>query len=129
MEEVTIDSNGSWKPVSIKQEIKQEEDSSCSNGPPPKRMKSVDSTMSSPMSITNPSTPGSYKPPTPATCGTVGPKTPQNLPMSSTPNNDKFALPSPLASQPQLLRQQSLTATASRTDGSCHLSPPGNGYI
>ena len=130
MEEVTIDSSASWKPVStpIKQEIKSEDDSmSCSGtpGPPPKRLRSVDSTIASPMSITNPSTPGSYKPPTPAArpctpSSTPGPKTPQpqtNPSIMTSSNNDaKFTAPSPAmhpaSSQPQLLRQQSQSMTS-----------------
>ena len=115
---------------------------SCSGtpGPPPKRLRSVDSSICSPMSITNPSTPGSYKPPTPATykpptpaarpitpSSTPGPKTPQSNNMntvvmsssSSLNNNDssKFAVPSPsmhpVSSQPQLLRQHSQASTSS----------------
>lgn len=118
---------------------------SCSGtpGPPPKRLRSVDSSICSPMSITNPSTPGSYKPPTPATykpptpaarpitpSSTPGPKTPQSnnnnnmntvvMSSSSSINNSdssKFAVPSPsmhpVSSQPQLLRQHSQASTSS----------------
>ena len=126
---------------------------SCSGtpGPPPKRLRSVDSAICSPMSITNPSTPGSYKPPTPASykpptpasykpptpasykpptpsgrpitpSSTQGPKTPQssnhnnNVVMSSSNSDTKFAVPSPsmlpVSSQPQLLRQHSQSSTS-----------------
>ena len=123
----------------MKQEIKQEEIDSCSGAPPPKRMKSVESNIASPMSMTNPSTPGSYKPPTPVQSCTPnplqGPKTPQSHPsLTATAGGDqKFAVPSPVGlvpvvtSQPQLVRQQSLPAgpPSNRPDGSCHLAPQG----
>lgn len=139
VEEVTIDSGASWKPVSIKQEVKQEdaETNSCasSTAPPPKRLKSVDSSIASPMSITNPSTPGSFKPPTPARPCTPSsaPKTPQNntITATTTTGDSTFAVPSPMdihqaVSQPQLIRQQSLPATGtSRPDPTCHLTAPG----
>lgn len=137
LEEVTIDSSASWKPVSAKQEIKHEdaESASCSGAPPAKRLKSVENGMASPRSITNPSTPGSYKPPTPAQSCTPnsmqGPKTPQQchstIPVS-TSVDPKFAVPSTASmSQPQLLRQQSLPAgaTNNRPDSNCHLAPSG----
>ena len=140
LEEVTIDSNASWYPVSVKQEVKQEdtEPNACaSGGPPPKRMKSVDSAIASPMSISNPSTPSSFKPPTPASCNSSvsgqGPKTPQSMTSVSTSSSDpKFAVPSPVnmamtpSSQPNLVRLQSVPIpSSSRSDGPCHLAPQG----
>jgi len=132
-EEVTIDANATWKPVSIKTEIKHEDNdfNNCSSGPPPKRLKSVDSNIASPMSITNPSTPGSYKPPTPLSCNSSGPKTPNPVSNTTlTTYDSKFAVPSPVnmggpvSSQPQLIRQQSAPITPSnRADGPCHLGP------
>lgn len=137
VEEVTIDSSASWKPVSSKPEIKQEEPEppTCiSAAPPPKRLKSVDSSIASPMSVaTNPSTPGPPTPAAPCTPGSVSgaPRTPQNTSISST--DSTFAAPSPMdiqsnTSQPQLIRQQSLppiTSPSNRSDTNCHLSPPG----
>lgn len=136
---MTLDSSASWKPVAIKQEIKQEETESsgtCSGAPPPaKRIKSVDSGVASPMSIGNPATPGSYKPPTPVQPCTPnslqGPKTPQQCHSgvsSSTHMDPKFIVPSPVAmSQPQLVRQQSLPVNGSnnRPENNCHLAPTG----
>ena len=83
------------------------------------------------MSITNPSTPNSYKPPTPVqqSCTSnalQGPKTPQSHPGITGIGDQKFAVPSPpVSSQPQLIRQQSLPTVPNRPDGSCHLAPQG----
>ena len=151
VDEITVDSEASWKPFNPnKQEIKQEDadaTNSCSGGPPPKRLRSVDTSIASPMSVGNPATPmsvgnpptpNSYKPPTPANrpctpSSTPGPKTPQsNTSMSSTTSDSKFAVPSPMSSihpvssQPQLLRQQSQT-TSTNQNTPCNLSAAQGG--
>ena len=157
MEEVTIDASASWKPVSLKQEVKQEDRNlnvnSCAGGgggsaPPPKRLKSVESGIDSPMSISNPSPPvnPNFKPPTPGGGGTPnnactpnslqGPKTPQCHSGLTTPTSGdpKFAVPSPVgmnsgtvSSQPQLVRQQSVPsiAVSNTQQNACHLNTQG----
>ena len=137
VEEVTIDSTGSWKPVSIKSE-KSDELDSCSGGPPPKRLKSEPgstplSNVASPMSTGNPTTPNAYKPPTPSqqsnrmTPNQQGPKTPQsNLMNKSTPSPASSLPGSSVSSQPQLVRQQSSSvSTPAGCADSCHLGVQG----
>jgi hypothetical protein len=167
VDEITVDSEAIWKPFNPnKQEIKQEDadaSNSCSGGPPPKRLRSVDTSIASPMSVGNPATPmsvgnpptpnsykpptpnaykpptpNSYKPPTPANrpctpSSTPGPKTPQsNTSMTSSSNDSKFAVPSPMSSmhpvssQPQLLRQQS-QPTSTNQNTPCNLTPAQGG--
>ena len=140
---MTIDASASWKPVSIKQEVKQEERNlnSCpSTAPPPKRLKSVESNIDSPMSISNQSPPVNFKPPTPGgtsnSCtpnpSLQGSKTPQCHSGLTTPTSGdpKFAVPSPVgmapvSSQPQLVRQQSVSSSvpvSNAQQNTCHIN-------